>query len=763
MPRTAFFAFPNAPQLISDAATDAAKHLNATELTLIPWPKLNIIGLKLDDLIRNKIEAADFLAADITYPNFNVYYEIGYAVGRGKPFVPTLDFAVDKANEHFHLTGLLDTTGAARYQNGSELADALRAAKPEPFANNFIRSKDHTQPLFVLDPLRKTEFRNYIFQTVANNHLKYRTFDPLESTRLSIDSAVTDISASSGVIIPLISTDITDWERHNLRAAFLAGLCHGFEIEPLVIQYEDAPAPLDFRDLLETTRTKLEVEQAVTEYCQETLIRNQQRETISRRGRKGLLDRIDIGQSAAENEIGQLGRYFVRTAQYARAVRAEAGVVVGRKGSGKSAIFFQLLEDAERTRSNVILDLRPASHNLSWLREQLLSVVNVGVFEHTIAAFWQYILYAEILLKFREEILPKAKYSMAILERTRDLEKQFHLTDEMVSGDFTSRLELAIKAVTTGLRKVPPGKDIREHLTNILFEGDIPNLRDAVVSLGAKNTIVLLLDDLDKGWPARQIEQHDIKTIQHLIAVLNRIQRDLSRRGIEFKHLLFLRSDVYETLIDQTADRGKYNTISVDWSDADQLAYMLQQRVISNFESDHDAAQAWAAVNPELEGGTSAIELMTQNSLMRPRFLIDLCEKALSFAINRGHGAVQDRDLQDALKQHSLLLVRDFGYEIRDVSGLSERIFYAFVGKGETLTPDEVKEIVVTLGGSLPPEQIIELFIWYGFLGIPDTRGKPVYIYEREYDMRRMQGERDRQGTDLLYVVNPAFMRGLAN
>ena len=59
-----------------------------------------------------------------------------------------------------------------------------------------------------------------------------------------------------------------------------------------------------------------------------------------------------------------------------------------------------------------MLELNPASHSLSELRQELLTVVNVGIFDHTIAAFWQYILYAEIILKIRELILPKARYDL---------------------------------------------------------------------------------------------------------------------------------------------------------------------------------------------------------------------------------------------------------------------------------------------------------------------------------------------------------------
>ncbi|EKY28781.1 hypothetical protein HMPREF0185_01527 [Brevundimonas diminuta 470-4] len=77
-------------------------------------------------------------------------------------------------------------------------------------------------------------------------------------------------------------------------------------------------------------------------------------------------------------------------------------MVIGRKGSGKSAIHFQIVADRSRDKRNCVVDLRPASHNLSEMREALLSVVQVGVFDHTIAAFWQFVIYFEIALRLRK-------------------------------------------------------------------------------------------------------------------------------------------------------------------------------------------------------------------------------------------------------------------------------------------------------------------------------------------------------------------------
>jgi hypothetical protein len=760
MSRRGFFAFPSDPAMIKVTVDELCDRISdKKKIAITPWPAMKVQGLKIDHLIREKIRDADFLVADITYPNFNVYYEIGFCIGSRKPFFVSVNSSVEKASDNVNLTGFFDTWGQLRYDNASQLWEQILESSMELATSRYIKPRNHSQPLYVLDTLAKTEFRNFIFQAIANSSLEARTFDPDEAPRFPLHVAIGEVTSSAGLIAPLISGDIKDFRRHNLRAALLAGMAHGFELEPLIIQFDDKPAPLDFRDFMETTRLRVEVEQAVGEYCQKTLIKNQTPSLPRGFQKRSPIENIDLGASNAENEQDRLEGYFVETAEYARAQRAQGAIVVGRKGSGKSAIFLRIAAETGSDVRNLVVELNPSSHHLSELRESLLSVMTAGVFDHTIAAFWQYIVYAEILLKLREAMLPKARYSFKLLQEIEKIEKQFDLTEEMVASDFTARLEIVVKKLVNAINAST--ENTRERLTNILFEGEIPQLRDSIVRLSTDfDSVTVLFDNIDKGWPTGGLEKTDIRTIRHLIDRLSRIQHELAREKIRFQHLVFLRSDVYDELVEETSDRGKYNPIRIDWTDPPQLEHLIKKRV-ANGVSVADAEETWRAFNTRISGGRSAIEVMIQNCLMRPRFLIDLCENALSFAINRGHQTLTESDIDKALEQHSIYLVSYFGYELRDISGLSEEFFLKFLGHGEMLTQQEVMSVVQQAAPEVPPEKVIHLLMWYGFLGIPDRNGTAVYIYDRQYDIRRLEAEREQQGEDILFVVNPAFLRGL--
>jgi hypothetical protein len=136
-------------------------------------------------------------------------------------------------------------------------------------------------------------------------------------------------------------------------------------------------------------------------------------------------------------------------------------------------------------------------------------------------------------------------------------------------------------------------------------------------------------------------------------------------------------------------------------------------------------------------------------------------ERTLSVAINRGHGFITVEDVREGARQMSLYLVSDFAYEMRDIAGTPEDIFYNFIGSSDLLTHKDVLSIIEPLSISIDGDRIIELLLWYGFLGIMNSQGEPVFIYDRAYDFRRLEAERGRVAGDVVYAINSAFLLGL--
>jgi hypothetical protein len=247
--------------------------------------------------------------------------------------------------------------------------------------------------------------------------------------------------------------------------------------------------------------------------------------------------------------------------------------------------------------------------------------------------------------------------------------------------------------------------------------------------------------------------------VRLLVETLDKIRHDFEAQHKDFMSVVFLRNDIHELLVEQTPDRGKAGQIRIDWTDRAKLRQVIFRRLVaSTGNANASFEQLWAQFFVERVAGQDAFEYLVDHCLMRPRFLINIVENAIANAINRGHEHAEEDDCVDAVRQHSLYLIDDFGYEIRDVSGLPKDILYSLVGTTKLLTREEVIERFRKYHvdeGDL--DRAFHLMLWYGVLGVAHDGGEEHFIYDFDYDMRRLEAEIRTSSDEMLYVTNSAF------
>ena len=81
-------------------------------------------GKPLISTITQNIAKADIFASDLTHPNFNVTFELGYAIGKFKRIWLSLNKAVESAPHAYRqlYSGMLGGLGYAAYTNHQNLA-----------------------------------------------------------------------------------------------------------------------------------------------------------------------------------------------------------------------------------------------------------------------------------------------------------------------------------------------------------------------------------------------------------------------------------------------------------------------------------------------------------------------------------------------------------------------------------------------------------------------------------------------------------------
>src|SRR4030095_1659080 len=344
------------------------------------------------------------------------------------------------------------------------------------------------------------------------------------------------------------------------------------------------------------------------------------------------IEKLYIGQSAAENEHDQLGHYYIQTEEFQRVLRGEVQVVTGRKGSGKTALFYQVRNKIRNDRRNVVLDLNPEGFQLRKFKTLVLERMESGTQEHTITAFWEYLLFLELCHKLLEKDRRIHLHNHILRPKYVELEA-LYLEDQFISeGDFAERLLRLVEALEDKfVRAGDIGSKIlltRQQIIGFFYQQHLAALRERIIDyLSHKEQVWILFDNIDKGWAAHGVDPSDLLNLRCLIEALRKLSRDLRRASISCNSVVFIRNDIYEVLVNDTPDRGKLNRASLDWTGPDLLIQMLLRRFTYSLGLSEQNAPAFPqlwnsfAVS-HLPDGAETSGFVISRCLMRPRSLL---------------------------------------------------------------------------------------------------------------------------------------------
>ncbi len=769
--KSAFFAYPASPDAVGATIEKAIRLLTSRNgnTNVASWRELDIAGHFIATEVLNQISATEVLFADITYLNFNVLFEIGYAIGLSKRIVLTKNKSLAGSEDASEL-GIIDTIGYRTYQNADELQALMHSIddlQPIPIP----QTKNRRAPIYLNQGKHRTDQESQIISRVKKARLYFRSFDPNESPRLNATEAIKQVVQSYGVLVHFVPNEVAEAKLHNLRAAFIAGLAYAFEdITTTFIQSGETPVPIDYRDLVTVCRHPDEFVEAVAEFSANVTERLQASDAPIKVKGGTLLEALNLGASSAENELADLAEYYLETDAFRRAHRKEVRIVTGRKGSGKTAIFFRLRDTTRNKRGNIVLDLKPEGYQLLKFKDTVLSLMATGTVEHTLTAFWEYLLLLEVCYKLLEKDQDLHKRDHRIFEPYQRLRALYETDRYTTTGDFAERMSYLLRDISAEYESQFGGTGHTAlsvpQITDLLYRHDVGRLRREVQEyLQFKEELWLLFDNIDKGWPTKGVKSEDLVIIRTLIEATRKIERELSSKGVGTHTVVFLRNDVFELLIDATPDRGKETRATVDWNDPDLLRELLRRRVTysQNLPEDKTFEELWRQICTPVVFGEESSQFLIDRSLMRPRNLIDLVNHCRSYAVNLRHSKIEESDVEKGLDSFSTDLVAEIGLEIRDVFPDVSDLLFAFVGSSVSLRPDEVRLKLKESGVTDDQmEHVIDILMWFGFLGVQKNSDEPRFIYSFNYQLKLMQAHlRAGSSNGLMLSINPAFWSGL--
>lgn len=760
----AVFLYGSKPEIIASTIEEAVAKLRiriTPKRRFLTWRDFNVAGNVIYCEICKAMRGADTIFADITTLNFNLMFEIGFAMGLGRPVVLLRDstYVVDAGE--FARLGLFDTIGYLDFNNSEQLADLVvdkinvgTSTLPHDYPIN------QEQPLYYVKSSIPSEGQIKLTSTLDKSGIKYRTFDPLETPRISVYDAIQSVRQSHSIVSLLLSPQRSDASVVNARAAFISGVAMASQRVMLMLQEEHVPQPIDYRDIVQTFTQGSKVPGLVQPFIKATISRLQGSKFVPITLPLTALENLDFGDVAAENETSHLLQYFVATGEYSEVKRGRARLVVGRKGSGKSAIFYGLIEAFSRGNDYLVVDLKPEAHQLTEFKSLILKELDAGAKEHVLTAFWHYVLLVEMVYKILET---EEHLASRDVELARDYQKLVELYDYDAAaeeGGFSERLyeligRISAKVVGAGVSGLRS-----DQLTKLIYEKDIFAISNGLSTyLSRKESVWLLVDGLDKGWPVGGIETEDIMMMRCLLEATRKIQRTLERRDIATHAVVFLRNDVCDLLLREIPDKGKETSIYLDWNDAMLFKEVVHRRMAASTQSQLAFEKIWPMYFESHVNGEESFSYIASRTLQRPRDLIRFLKICVKVAVNRSHERVLESDVLHAEKEYSEDQLQDLSDELRGVYPELRDILYVFYGEPITFSESDLERILTNASvAESGREQVVQSLLWFGLFGIIDQRTKEKFAYEFRYGIKRMMltAAHPRQ-----YVIHPAFRLAL--
>jgi ABC-type hemin transport system ATPase subunit len=433
-----------------------------------------------------------------------------------------------------------------------------------------------------------------------------------------------------------------------------------------------------------------------------------------------LVTDLYFGRDDAERDMaeGLLRAGFRPTRAYTAVLSGRKTLVIGRKGSGKSAICMQLLQAGTRAGGTVLVAPDDAAGDE--LRRFELQGLNPQTAKSLI---WRYVFAvqaAQYLVQHSKDHGQKPPASVKVLGRflkANGESQNERFYDRVLSG--ARKLQEASFSLTalgvTGsidLKGQAEGAKAAKQLDAI--EKGVSRALADLACAGNHEPFLILVDKVEEVWTG---DDDSKAMVMGLLLAGHHVAGTIY--GGALRCALFLRSDIYDALEYTETDKFHSDEIRIDWTSS-ELSEVGLARARASLSPDLTSDQLWTEVFPPRVDGEEIRSYLFRRALPRPRDVIQFLNQCKDRAADRGAHRISEQDVRDATRQFSEWKLLDLGREYQVNFPFLAKLFVMFENFGYIVTRQSLERRIRTHEASLRRQfpDYANAFVVDGVLGV---------------------------------------------
>lgn len=428
-----------------------------------------------------------------------------------------------------------------------------------------------------------------------------------------------------------------------------------------------------------------------------------------------------LGDLRAEADHQMLTSAFLETADYKTLIDAtDRPIVVGRRGTGKSAMAFHLARHWGGAARTDTISLAPTEEQIIGLREMMpeyfgskYNLVRAGA-----RNAWRYALLAEAAIVLARHYKFHHLHHSALLQR--------HATDwSSLGSDVSMRLRRRLREVGLHL-------DASSRIAEISSLLELSAIQDAVgAALDELNhQVVFIIDRVDEGY---EPDEAGVAIVDGLLLAAI----DVNTRLDNARVTLFLRDNMARAVEQLDPDYSRDvegQVLRLHWEESQLFSLICNRlRLAFDLEAESDT-KIWNRCTARELQGRDGFKRCLRLTLYRPRDILALLNDAFLVAARDGRQQIIETDvdqtareisrkrLTDLHKEYSVILpgLQQYTASFAEASReMSVPDVYKLVDQGlERFGEDEAAAQTFTLLNT--PSDVAHALYSVGFLGVKD-------------------------------------------